>query len=152
MLSRGCRTIHYLFLSECCTGPPLNPGRISAQGWTLDYLGNSFKSLPLSLFPHSCPSVQEKAEIICQALHKMIYRMGGQERADFIRDAKRCEVTIPHGIGEETLGIEFLQGKDWPCSAPSLDYSALCGPPVADAASPQPRLCGAIPPYSLRAT
>lgn len=80
--------------------------------------------------------------------------MGGQKEleADFIRDAKRCEITIPCGIGKEALGVECLQEKDWPYSAPSLGYSAPCGPPVADAASPQPQLCGAIPPYSPRAT
>lgn len=117
-------------------GPPLTPGRISAHGWTLEYFGN-FKSLRLSLFPLSCPSMQEKAKITCQALHKMIYRRGGQEEleADFIRDAKRCAVTIPRGIGKEALGVEFLQEKDWPCCAPSLGYSAPRSPPVADAAS-----------------
>lgn len=120
--------------------PPLTPVKISAHGWTLEYLGNSFKSLSLQFFPHSCPSMQEKAEIICQALHKIIYRMGGQKEleADFIRDAKRCEVTVPRGIGKEALGVEFLQEKGCPCSAPSLGFSAPCSPPVADAASPQP--------------
>lgn len=98
--------------------------------------------------------MQEKAETICQALHKMICRIGGQKEleADFIRDAKRCEVTIPCGIGKEALGVVFLQEKGWPCSAPSLGYSAPCSPAAADAASNQPQLCGAIPPFSPGAT